>query len=406
MFRFRPLGSLLLLSSLMVALTVPAAAQDAGPSGLRERIAEAYEAGRCQQVVALARQLERLGPQAVDGITHYRWGFCAARLDRGDPIAHYEEAAERLGEAASEGGAGLEEHFYRVNALINLGRAEASVQAAEAAIESWNAGGFTVDEDSPTAWFRLGKLFRDAGQAAGALEPFGRALELAEAGRPLRDAYVERIARGAREAGASELAAKASALLAQRPAEGPADALRVARTRLAANDLDGAQKAFRQARRAGGNLGMIGQYGARAIQRAKRLQRQGLEPIDVLPDGTPLSAVPLERLQRELAQTARVAWEVISRPTIERARKEGPGTRVAAAPETIERMREVRREFVGLLLEALRRGAPIRGWAVQGGYSPLIHHPWINLHHRDAWQQRRKGLLEEQALSPDPDQAR
>jgi tetratricopeptide (TPR) repeat protein len=396
MIRFRLPGRSPLLAglALLCGLTTAAAADGASGEAASKRIAEAYQKGRCAQVVALAQQLDSRAPDSVDGITHYRWGFCAARTRRGDPVPHYEKAAELLGEAVANGEAGLQQHFYRVNALINLRRADQAVSAAREAVDHWESGQLTVDEDSPAAWFRLGKLYRDAGRGEGALDPFGRALDLAEDGQPLRDAYLERIARGAREAGDTGLASRASALLGQEVPDQPAEALRMARTRLAAGDLAGARKAFEAASRASGNLGMTAQYALRAIRRAREVMRFGAEPITSLPDGARLSAVPLDRLRRELAETSQRAFQVIAEPTIERARRNGPGTRPAAAPKTIRRLREIQPKFAGLLLEALRRGAPIRAWAVQSGYGPLVHNPWIKLNRRHDWQARQKALLE------------
>ena len=174
----------------------------------------------------------------------------------------------------------------------------------------------------------------------------------------------------------------------------------MARTRLAAGDLAGARKAFEAASRALGNPGMTAQYALRTIRRAREVKRFGAEPITRLPDGSRLSALPLERLRRELAETSRRAFEVIAEPTIERARRNGPGTRPAAAPETISRLREIQPKFAGLLLEALRRGAPIRAWAVQSGYGPLVHHRWVKLNRRHDWDRRQKALLES-SLNPE-----
>jgi tetratricopeptide (TPR) repeat protein len=396
MIRLRLPGSrpFLVCFALLCGMTTAAAAEGASGEAAAERIAKAYENGRCAEVLALAQQLEGRAPGSVDGLTYYRWGFCAARTRRGDPVAHYERAAQLLGEAVASGEAGLQQHFYRVNALINLRRAEQAGSAAQEAVEHWESGQLTVDEDSPAAWFRLGKLYRDAGRGAGALEPFGRALDLAEEGKPLRDAYLERIARGGREAGDTELAARASALLGEEVPQQPDEALRLARTRLAANDMAGARKAFEAASKASGNLGMTARYAVKAIQRAEELERFGAKPITSLPDGTALSRIPLNRLRRELAETAQRAFRAIAHPTIERARRRGPGTRPAAAPETIRRIREIQPQFAGLLIEALRRGAPIRAWAVQSGYGPLVHHRWIKLNQRHDWDRRQKALVE------------
>lgn len=366
------------------------------------RIAGAYENGRCAQVVAFCDQLAQQDPDAIDGITHYRWGFCQARIRRGDPAVHYERAAEMLTQAVSgDGGGGLEEHFYRVNALINLQRPADAVAAARDAVKAWNEGYLLLSEGDPTSWFRLGKLFRDAGDLSGALDPFARALDLAESGHRLRDAYVERIARGAREAGDQALAARASALLGERAAATPADQLRLARTRLAAGDLAGAREAFLQADQAQGSAGMVGQYALEALDRAEEVRSWGLEPVRVLPDGSALATLPLDRLQRELIEASRLGYEIIGRPTVERPRKKGSGTRPGATPENIDAIREHQARFAGLLLEALRRGAPIREWSVQGGFGPLIHHRWLKLHLRHDWESRHQAILDQSLVEED-----
>lgn len=397
MVRLRPPGwssvTRWLVALMLAAGTgFPALSDEA--EALVERIASAYEESQCARVVTLCEQLERRWPESVDGVTLYRWGFCESRAGRGSPD-RYERAASLLGKRVAAGRAGLDHHFYRVNALINLRRSEQAVDAAEQAVESWESGSLTVDEDDPAAWFRLGKLHRDSGNLEGAMEPFARALELAEQGAALRDAYVERIARGAREAGQPDLAGRAAELLASRDPQAPGAALRLARTRLAAGDLDGARRAFRQARGASGPAGMTAQYGLRAIRRAKQVERWGRDPITELSDGRPLSGLALKELQRELSETAAEAFRVIRRPTVERARKRGPGTRPGASPETIRLVKEVQSRFAGLLVEALRRGAPLRAWSVQGGFGPLIYHDWFKLHRRQDWDRRQDALLQE-----------
>ena len=367
------------------------------------RAAEAYASGRCREVLAAFEALDEPARARLDGLSHYRWGFCAGVLGRGDPRAHYDAAARLLAaQAGGDGATRLETHFYLVNALLNLGEADRARSAASAAVALWKAGRLTVPEDRPDAWFRLGKLFQDAGDPRGALGPFARALD-AETAHPgtLRDAYLERIADGARAARGIVLAERAQALLdARRPGD-PGTLLRRARTLLAEGKLDEAEAAFNAVRRRRGDAGMEAQYATATIARIREVRKAGLEPATALADGTPLRDV--DDLSGALQKTAARAFEVLGGPAIEKPRRKAPGTRFIPAPETKKQLDLVQAEFAGLLREAVIRGVPLREWAVQGGYAPLVHHRWKKLFRERAEKAREDEAKAAAASGADPE---
>ena len=47
-----------------------------------------------------------------------------------------------------------------------------------------------------------------------------------------------------------------------------------------------------------------------------------------------------------------------------------------------------------LLLDAVRRQAPLQEWCVVDGYPPLVHNPWATLYVQRAAQDREKQLIE------------
>ena len=366
----------LLVAAAAGTTAVASGATDAALAAM-SRAAESYETGRCAEVLDAFEALDEASRAGLDGLAHYRWGFCLGALRRGDPAGHYREAA-RLLAAAAESSPDLMTHFYLANALLNLGQSDDAAKAARQAVALWKSGRMTIPQDRPNAWFRLGKLFRDAGDPKGALDPFRRALDAeVRHGGTLRTAYLERIADGARQAGDVALAERAQSLLdARRPGD-PGNLVRRARTLLAANKLDEAQAAFDTVRRRGGDLGMAAQYASQVIDRIREVRKEGLEPATALADGTPLDAVA--DLAAALRETAVRANRALSGEAAEKKRKKGKGVRFVPTPAAKNELLLVEAEFVGLLREAVVRGVPLREWAVQGGYAPLIHHRWIRL---------------------------
>ena len=67
----------------------------------------------------------------------------------------------------------------------------------------------------------------------------------------------------------------------------------------------------------------------------------------------------------------------------------------AKSAETQEKMRAAQRRFVALALLAAQRGYPLREYAVSGGYTPLIFHPWKKIFRQQIDKTRRGQLVEE-----------
>ncbi|MCU0230042.1 MAG: hypothetical protein MUC67_01565 [Acidobacteria bacterium] len=355
-----------------------------GPAAVTQAAA-AYEAGRCAEVLTLFEGLPADAAAALDGVSLYRWGFCAGNTGRGDAFSYYRRAAEKLQVETSAPGAPLDAYFYRVNALLNLDLAAEATAAAKLAVERYQAGTLTVPQDDAGAWFRLGKLFNDAGDPQGAMTPFGRALDAAAA-RPgsLRAAYLERIANAARLAGNEALTQRANALLlaaGNAPGTGPDNPLQRMRALVRAGQYEEAGTLLAELARDRGDVGMIAQYAQGALDRVREVIAQGgrPEPRASVEDRSYPGTLSLEEA---LAATGREGWAAIGEGrVVEVPRKNRglPGTRPAASWETMQRLLPIQSRFAGLLLDAVSSGAPLREWAVQGGFAPLILQPWERL---------------------------
>ncbi len=372
---------------------VKPAAEDPAKAALRAG-GEAYDQTRCADVLAILEALP--AGTSLDGVSTYRRGYCLGATRRGDPMPEYRKAAELLASETAAPGAPLEAHFYRVNALLNTQQRDEARKAAQLACERHRGGTLIVPQADADGWFRLGKLYRDAGDDKGALAPFRRALEASQGGSTLNVAYLERIADGARAAGDIELAKLAAAKLEERRPTDPQNALRRGRTLLASGDIPGARLAFNAARPAGGEVGMAAQYSAMALDRLEELVPFKLAPAETLADGTPIASADLAAA---ISDVSRRAWTLMQQGKyIEKPRKKGTGTRLFPAPETETELRLLQAEFAGVLRESIVRGAPIREWAIQGGFAPLIHHPWARLFREQA--EKREAAAKAPAAAP------
>jgi tetratricopeptide (TPR) repeat protein len=351
--------------------------------------AAAYEAGRCGDVMSLFEGLPADAAAALDGVSLYRWGFCVGSTGRGDAFSYYRRAAEKLQVETAAPGAPLDAYFYRVNALLNLDLTSEATAAAKLAVERFQAGSLTVPQDDAGAWFRLGKLYNDAGDPRGAMTPFGRALDAAAA-RPgsLRTAYLERIANAARLAGDDAIAQRANAMLlaagsapGSAPGAAPDNPLQRMRALVRAGQYDEAGKLLAELARDRGDVGMVAQYAQGALDRVRDVTAQG---------GTPEPRASVEgrsypgalSLEEALSATGREGWAAIGEGRVvevPRKNRSLPGTRPAASWETMQRLLPIESRFAGLLLDAVSSGAPLREWAVQGGFAPLILQPWERL---------------------------
>ncbi len=377
----------------------PAGAQSpADPAGIAvppesslvvNRAAQAYENGRCTEVLEAFGTLPAGAAAALDGISLYRWGFCSGSAGGADAFDYYRRAAEKLQGATASPGAPLDAYFYRVNALLNLDLQPEAQAAAKLAVERFQAGTLTVPQDDPAAWFRMGKLFTDAGDAQGAMGPFGRALDAAAA-KPgsLRSAYLERIANYARQAGDPALAQRANAMLLAAGAATPGAAsdnpLQRMRALVRAGQYEEARAALETLARDRGDVGMVAQYALGALDRVREVETQGGKPdpratIGGEGGGSYPGSLPLEEA---LAATGREAWGAIGEGRVvevPRKNRTLPGTRPAASTETLARLLPIESRFAGLLLDAVATGAPLREWAVQAGFAPLVLQPWERL---------------------------
>jgi hypothetical protein len=350
------------------------------------RAAEAYEAGRCADVLAAFDALPADAADSLDGVSLYRWGFCSGSAGRGDAFDFYRRAAEKLQAETASSGAPLDAYFYRVNALLNLDLRPEAQAAAKLAVERYQAGALTVRQDDAAAWFRLGKLYTDAGDPQGALKPLGRSLDAA-ATRPgsLRSAYLERIANYARQSGDDALAQRANGMLLAAGGATPGatsdSPLQRMRALVRAGQYDEARTVLDALARDRGDLGMVAQYALGALDRVRDVEVQGGKPDPRASDEGRNYPGDLS-LEEALTATGREGWTALGEGRVvevPRKNRSLPGTRPAASPETLARLLPIESRFAGLLLDAVTTGAPLREWAVQGGFAPLILQPWERL---------------------------
>lgn len=400
----------------LLALLLSPAAAVAGE--IQDRGDAAYEAGRFHEALVAYREAESAGE--LDGVGLYRMAYCVGSVERNAEASReiYDRAAEALGEEALLDGASLETHFYRVNVLLNLGRDEEAREAAARGVEAYESGAFISRTDG-TSWFRIGKMFRDAGRGDEALAPLGRALETWEKdGQPVA-AYVERIVTFALEESDSALARRGTALLARTPGGRG----RAARAELALLVREG-NVAEARAFLASGALGdsvTERRYLDSVLERLTNAKGEPLPLPGELPDGRSLARLEAEAVRAELIGASRSLGQLVARRPLwlslrgAQMHAAGLGTRslLAAAPlplpagplladrrgsavlgsELVGRTgprdlqgvgwtRAERSEvlpayrlFLALAREAIVRGAPLRAWATEGRYAPFLFKP-------------------------------
>lgn len=362
---------------------------------------QAYETGRCTEVVSIFDKLSKENPSLLDGISQYQWGFCVARLRRGPAEPFYRKAAEMLEARAAEKGAPLDAHFYLVNALLNLDRRPEAVEAALRAVEASEKGAPLPKEDDARGWFRLGKLFRDAELPEDALDPFRQAVGIAEKNPgALRPAYLERILNHAIARGDTELARRTHALSSAGKAQTPATAFDSGRIFLAQGGLDDALEFFTEARRARGDAGMAAQYAYYTVKRAQEVARWKIPLPKQSAAGESIAEMDDDALKNALRAAAVSAFQLFAEPGVETARRRGPGTRLSLHPETRQSLRKIQAEFVALCIETILRKRPLRPWATEGGFMPLIHKNWARLALLNLEKTRTTILPEQEPQSP------
>ncbi len=385
---------------LVLCVAVPAAGRAAdAPQSVTatqiERAAKAYDQGNCREVLAAFGAVPNAEQElSLDGLSQYRWGYCLGATGQPGGPERYKRASEVLVLETQSKAARLEAYFYGVNALLNLDRRDEAARIAQLALERYRGGTLTVPADEPQSWFQLGKLFRDAGDPKGALEPFTRALTEAEKGRrTLRSAYLERIADAAGEQHDGELGRRALALLA-RNSPGTESGPQQARLLVAEGRLQEARDTFARSARGAGDAASDAQYAVALLDRALELGPQ-LKPVTVDGSGQPLTGLSRDDLRKLAADAARDGYAAMTGRVVEVPRPNGkPGTRPMPAPEDAVRVGAAEARWSGALIEALRRGQSLQEWAVQDGYPALFFAPWSSLFVERVAPERSQQLLQ------------
>lgn len=369
----------LALEFLPIAQAEPTGAGPATPQVTIDAVGQAYEAGRCADVLAAIGQLP--AGASVDGVTHYRWGYCLAESGQAGGEEHYRQAATQLASESSVAGAPLNSHFYRVNALLNLAEPDEAKRAASEAVSAFRAGKLTIPQDDAVGWFRLGKLMRDSGDDKAALDPYGRAVEIAQK-KPgaLRLAYLERIAGAAYALKDVALAQRVATLLEASATDAPHDQLVRARVLVGTGQWTSAAPILEKLRRGTGDDAMEAQYALGVVARVEELKGWGYEPVMLTEDGKPLSSLDQEQLRAQMNAVTAEAMKGLMGPSREVPRKNGKGTRPAPTEETAAKLHEIQSRWCGLMIEGVRRAAPLQVWAIDGGgFQIMIHNPWETL---------------------------
>lgn len=361
--------------------------------------ARAYENGDCQGVLAalgsLPRQEEDL---AFDGLSQYRLGYCTNLLRRGNGQQNYAKAAEILGLELTTPAARLEAYFYRVNALFNLQKESEAVSAAQLARTRWKAGQLTIASEEPQAWFMLGKLLADSGNADEALEPFGKAVTLVEKGEKLRPAYLERILLLAAQRRNGDLARRAQTLLGNSESSAGISFPRAGLVQMASGAWEEALATFTAASNRPGETAASISYAKGVLERTIELKTWGLAILDKLPDGRNISDLRNDELQKALGSLTAETSPLFTGLLVEVPRAKKPGTSPAPDLPIQAKLRDGQQRMVPLLLEAVRRQLPLQEWAISGGYQQQVLLNWNAVFVQRNTGQRSQQLIDRKLL--------
>ena len=144
-----------------------------------------------------------------------------------------------------------------------------------------------------------------------------------------------------------------------------------------------------------GEVALAAKYASQVLIRAQELSTWGLSPATTTEDGRSLGALEQGELTSQVAAASREAWEAFSGRSVEVPRKKRPGTRPAPHPETARAMHQAQAHLTGVLIEAIKRGAPLREWNVKLGIGPLLFHPWKKLFVQQANKTRADQLIQD-----------
>ncbi|MFN7966597.1 MAG: hypothetical protein U0V87_13010 [Acidobacteriota bacterium] len=138
-------------------------------------------------------------------------------------------------------------------------------------------------------------------------------------------------------------------------------------TMIEARRWDEAKAMLDPAGRGQSDEAVAARYAAGVVERARGSMRE--LPFGTMnAQGKPFASLSDEDLLQAVGEAGAAGYRAMGGASRELARKRQGGTRAVPAPETAEQMHQAQATFVGALLEALRRGAPLQEWAVQGGF--------------------------------------
>jgi tetratricopeptide (TPR) repeat protein len=350
---------------------------------VRDGIA-AYDAGLYPEALTLFEAVDAEG--AADGLVLYRMAYCysAVQRDRTRSQQTYERALSALEGRVATATARLEEHFYLVNALLNLGRPEEAKVAAARATEAVESCAVAVGPDGTSA-FRVGKLYGDSGNTERQAAWYRRALAQFDSEPSPPPAYIERavtaLASFALEGGDwDDAAARLERLHGLYP-DNSSTLLRLYVAQALSGDFDGASESLRKAREAGGARSEDIVYLEGMLKKTRRIMGAG-HPISVTePDGRTYPSLSRAELEERIRAAITDGRELIGAPAeegsyvIELRGKQKRELKVPG-PELLARIDTAQARLLMLSFEIVRRDLSMRETAFAAGAAPLILHDW------------------------------
>ena len=352
----------------ILILALCAAAGWPGPAEATEanrasapRAVELFDAGNCEEALPLLEQL--VVSDTATGALWYRLYAC--QVEAGNPDARQSMTRARSAlEAELESSSDLEVSYFLAAIYRDVGRNTAAKEVAAMATGRIESGTWAEPDDS-RGRFRLGKLYADQDDEAGAVRWYGRALETdPSAGDPEARQAARYLADRAFREKDLESAAGYYRLLAESDEISIVELDRLAVALVRAHDYEGAQQAWHRALLKSPATGDRARYCGRLVFQAVEL---GVMPENA-PNGRPWSSLDPAELEQILSDSAMQATGVI-----ESAKAEAPLS-VDRWNELQDQVLDHRRNFIASALEYVVRGLPIRETAFQGGYAPMIFH--------------------------------
>ncbi len=114
-----------------------------------------------------------------DGVTSYKIAYCYMKTGDNEKEKEFLDIATASLQNESSQTPSLENHFYLANCYINLGKKDDAIEASKKTTELYENGALGKLKDA-TSFFRIGKVYIDAGNLEKAIEHYRKAYLLSE----------------------------------------------------------------------------------------------------------------------------------------------------------------------------------------------------------------------------------